>query len=89
MKIRLYILYIMNKITVTTENRSTVLHHLLLLDMSRKTKFFFVLMEGVQLHHDQVLVLEDRTFHCKVLSRQKFNILANFNLVLSTSFMVI
>ena len=44
---------------------------------------------GVQLHHDQVLVLEDRTFHCKVLSRQKFNILANFNLVLSTSFMVI
>ena len=44
---------------------------------------------GVQLHHDQVLVIEDRTFHCKVLTRQKFNILANFNLVLSTSFMVI
>ena len=89
MKIRLYILYIMNKITVTTENRSTVLHHLLLLDMSRKTKSFFVLMEGVQLHHDQVLVLEDRTFHCRVLSRlyrnSNFNILANFNLVLSTS----
>ena len=49
---------------------------------------YLTLIGGVQLHHDQVLVLEDRTFHCKVLSRQKFNILANFNLVLSTSFMV-
>ena len=30
---RLYILYILNKITLTTENRSTVLHNLFLLDM--------------------------------------------------------
>ena len=49
---------------------------------------YLTFIVGVQLHHDQVLVLEDRAFHCKVLSRQKFNILANFNLVLSTSFMV-
>ena len=50
---------------------------------------YLTFIGGVQLHQDQVLVLEDRTFHCKVLSREKFNILANFNLVLSTSFMVI
>ena len=46
-------------------------------------------MEVVQLPYDQVLVLEDRTFHCKVLSglyrNGKFNILENFNLVLSAS----
>ena len=46
-------------------------------------------MEGVQLPNDQVLVLEDRTFCSKVLSKfyrnSKFNILANFNPVLSTS----
>ena len=81
MKKRLYILYILNKITVPTENTFTVLHNLFLLDMSifndlvikvdtvKKAKSFFVFMEGVQLHHDQVLVLEDRNFHCKVLSR--------------------
>ena len=33
--------------------------------------------EGVQLSHDQVLVLEDKTFH------GKFNVLINFKLVLS------
>ena len=42
-------------------------------------------MEGVLLPHYQVLVLEDRTFHCKVLRRlyrnSKFNSLANFNLL--------
>ena len=46
-------------------------------------------MEGAQLSHDQILVLENRTFHGKVLSglyrNIKFNILANFTLVLSTS----
>ena len=50
---------------------------------------FFDFMEGVQLSHDQVLVLEYRTFHCKVFNRvypkNTFNILANFNLTLSTS----
>ena len=38
-------------------------------------------MEGVQLPHDQVLLLEDRTFHHKVLSKpyrnSKFNILVD------------
>ena len=34
MKKRLYILYILNKITLTTEIRSTVLHNLFLLDVS-------------------------------------------------------
>ena len=97
----MYILYILNKITLTTENRSTVLHNLFLLDMFifnelvikidpvKKTTSFFVFMDSVQLSHDQALVLEDRTFHCIALSRlyrdSKFNILVNFNLVLSTS----
>ena len=79
-------------VTLTTENMSTVLHNLFLLDISifndlvikndpvNQEKSFFVFMEGVQ---------EDRTFHCKVLSRlyhnSNFNILANFNLVFSTS----
>ena len=40
-------------------------------DPAKKAKSFFVFMEGVQLHHDQVLVLEDRAFHCKVLSNQQ------------------
>ena len=77
-----------------------MLHNLFLLDMSifnellikndpaKKATSLFAFMEGVQLPHDQVLVLKDRTFHCKVLSRlysnSKFNILLNFNLVLST-----
>ena len=76
-------MYILNKITLTTENRSTVLHNLFLLDTSifndlvikndpvKKAKSFFVFMEGVQLHHEQVLVLEDRAFQYKVLSRQQ------------------
>ena len=46
-------------------------------------------MERVQLSHDQVLVLEDITFHSKILStlyrNKKFKILANFKPVLSTS----
>ena len=63
---------------------SKVLHNFFLLDMSvfndlvinnspvkkAKAKSFFVLMEGVQLLHDQALVQEDRIFHSKVLSRQ-------------------
>ena len=68
-----------------------MLHNLFLLDMSifndlvikndpvEKATSFFDFMEGVQLPHYQVLVLEDRTFHSKVLSRRypnsKFNIL--------------
>ena len=78
-----------------------MLHNLFLLDMSifnelvikndpvKKATSFFVFMKGVQLPHDQVLVLEGRTFHCKVVSRiyrnSTFNILVNSNLVLSTS----
>ena len=58
-------------------------------DPVKKAISFFVFMEEVQLPYDQVLVLEDRTSHYKVLSRlyrnSKFNILANFNLVLPTS----
>ena len=54
-------------------------------DPVKKATSFFAFMEGVQLPHDQVLVLEDRNFYCKILSRlyrnRKFNILANFNLV--------
>ena len=46
-------------------------------------------MERIQLPHDQVLILEDITFHSKILStlyrNKKFNILANFNPALSTS----
>ena len=75
MKKRLYVLYILDKMILTTENRSTVLHNLFLLDMPifsdlvtendpvKKAKSFFVFIEGVQLHHNQVLVLDDRTFH--------------------------
>ena len=97
----MYILYILNKITITIDNRSTLLDNLFLLDMSifnelviknhpaKKGASFFVFMEGVQLPHDQVLVLVDRAFHCKVLSRlyhsSMFDILANLNLVLPTS----
>ena len=58
-------------------------------DPVKKAASFFAFMEGVQLSHDQVLVLEYRTFHCKVFNRvypkSTFNILANFNLALSTS----
>ena len=95
MKKHLHVLYILNKITLTTENTSTVLHNLFLLDMSifndlviksypvKKATSSFVFMEGVQLPHDKVLVLEDGTFHCS--RNSKFNILANFNLALLTS----
>ena len=62
----MYILYILNKITLTTENRSAVLHNNFLLDMSifnelviknhpvKKVTSFSVFMEGVQLQHDQL-----------------------------------
>ena len=63
----------LNKITLTTENRSTLLHYLLLLDMSilnelvikndpvEKATSFFVFMEEVQLPHDQVLVSQQNS----------------------------
>ena len=45
--------------------------------------------EEFHLLHGQVLVLKNRTFHQKVLSKlyrnYKFNFLVNFNFVLSTS----
>ena len=101
MEKRFYILYILNKTNLTTKNRSSVLHNLFLPDISifndlvikndpvKKAKSFFVFKEGVQLRCDQVLVLEDRTFHCKVLRKLYHNsecdILENFNLVSSTS----
>ena len=62
-------------VTLTTENMSTVLHNLFLLDISifndlvikndpiKKAKSLFVFKEAVPLHHVKVLVLEDRTFH--------------------------
>ena len=61
----------------------TAVHNLFLLHMSlfydlvikdgsvKRAKSFFLFMEGVQLYHNQVLVLEDRTFHYQVLSRQQ------------------
>ena len=55
----------------------------------KRATSFFVFMEEVQFHQDQVLVLEDRNFYYKVLSglyhNSRFNILANFNPVLTTS----
>ena len=60
-----------------------MLHKLFLLNLSifndlviknypdKKGKFFLAFMEGAQLHLDQVLVVEDRTLHCRVLSRQQ------------------
>ena len=80
----------MNKTTLTIENCSTMPHNLFLLDMSifnglaiknyplKKVTPFFVFMEGIQLPHNQVWQLEDRTFYRKVLSKlccnSKFNI---------------
>ena len=91
----------MIKTTLTTENRSTVLYNLFLLDMSifnelvnkndpvKKRHHLLAFMGGVQLPHDQILRLEDRTFDCKIFSKlycsSKFNILVNFNFVSSTS----
>ena len=78
-----------------------MLHNLSLPDMSifnelvikndpvKKATSFFIFMEGVQLPHGQVLVLEDRGFYRKVFRKLyrngKFNILVNFNVVLSFS----
>ena len=68
LKMFLYFVHI-EKITLTTENRSAVLQNLLFLDMSvfnelitendpvKKVTSFFAFMEEVQLHYDQVLVL--------------------------------
>ena len=76
----LYILYILNKNTVTAENRSTVLDTLFLLDMSifdklvikndliKKETPFFTFMEGVHLPHGQGLVPEEQTFSPQTLS---------------------
>ena len=67
MKKRLNILYVLNKTTLTTESKSTVLHNLFLLNIYifkelpinnnpvKKATRFFVFMEGFQLPHDQVL----------------------------------
>ena len=56
--------------------------------LKKQHHFFFFFGRRVQLPHDQVLVLEDRTFYRKVHSKRyrnsKFNILVNFNLALST-----
>ena len=38
-------------------------------DPVKKATLFCAFMEGIQLSHDQVLLLEDKTFQCKVLSR--------------------
>ena len=76
---------------LTTERRSTVLYNILLLDMSifndlvikndpvkKATLLPCFYGGGVQLPHGQVLKLEDRNFHRKILSKlyrnSKFNI---------------
>ena len=86
-KKRLYILYILNKRTLTTENRSTVLHNLFLLNMPIFNEL--VIKNDFVEKAKSSMVAEEKTFYCKVLSKlyrnSKFNILANFNLVLSTS----
>ena len=55
----------------------------------KKQHHFLVFVEGVQLSHNQVLGLEDRTFHREILSKlyrnSKIDILVNFNFILSTS----
>ena len=86
MKKKRYIWYIFVYIEEINSNNRKQDHSAalsLLLDMSifndfvikndpvENAKSFFDFMEGVQLHHDQILVLEDKTFHCKVLSRQQ------------------
>ena len=101
MQKRFYILEVLIKTILTTENRSTVLHNVFLLVMSifneivikndpvKKTTPFLCFYGRAQLPHDQVLGLENRTFHHKILSKlycnSKFNISVNFKFVLSTS----
>ena len=88
----LYILYILNKITVTTENRSTVLHNLFLLDMSIFDDFITkndpvknkLLYGGGSTTSWPSLGIRRQNFE-KFSVDSKSNILANFNLVLSTS----
>ena len=59
MEKRLYILYVLNKVTVTTENGSTVLifNFLVIKNyLAKKAKSYIVHMEGFQVHHYQVLL---------------------------------
>ena len=57
--------------------------------MLKKETPLLVFMERIQLPHREVLVLESRVFHHKVLyeiyRNSKFNILVKFNFVLLTS----
>ena len=87
---------ILNKATLTTENRSTVLYNFFLLDMFmfnelvikndpvEKATLFFVFIEEFQVPHDQVLVLKNGIFHRNVSGKlyrnSKSNILANLTL---------
>ena len=54
-------------------------------DLINKKTSFFVLIEGFHSPHSLVSVLEDRTFHYKVLSKLdrsiNFNILVNYKFV--------
>ena len=97
----LYCFYILSKITLTTANRSKVLHNFLLLDMSvfneiviknvpvKKSITILCFHARVHLPDGKVLVLGDRNFYVKVLSKlhhnRNFNILVKFNFVLPTS----
>ena len=100
--VKVFVVYfVLNKTTVATEIRSTMLQNLSLLnipiinelviknDPVEKAAPFSVLMKGVHLPHGQVLVLEDKSFYRKVLLKlycnSKFKILVNFNYILSTS----
>ena len=94
---RFYISYIFNKITLTTENSSTVLHNLFLLDMSmfndlvikndpvKKQNPSLLLWRGFNCITTKSWYKKTERFTAKFSVDRKFNILANFNLVLSTS----
>ena len=67
-------MYILNKITVITENRSTVLLNLFFFysmkaiknDPFKKATSFFAFMEDVQLSHGQALAPEDRNVYSRL-----------------------
>ena len=74
---------ILNKATLTTENRSTVLDMFMFNELVikndpvKKATPFFTFIEEFQLPHDQVLVLKNGIFHHnvsgKLYRKSKFN----------------
>ena len=49
----------------------------------KKQHYFIVFLERAQLPHDAVLGLEERTFHCKILSKHYRNIKFNISVILT------